>query len=120
MSSYSQGRDYLVNNAGGFLAGLLMGGLVGAGAMLLFAPQSGEKMRAQIQQEGLELRHQVSGTVEDAVAQARGKARRITAGVHKQTRELQQRGQDMLDEQREVVSQVVEAEKTAVHNISHG
>ena len=97
-----------------------MGGLAGAGAMLSLAPQSGKKTRAQIRQESIELRGQTVKSVEGAVAQARGKARRITAGVQRQTRELQQRGQDMLDEQREVVSQVVEAEKTAVHNISSG
>ena len=119
MDNCKQEHGYLDNNAGGFLAGLLMGGLVGAGVMLLLAPRSGRRTRAQIQKESLELRDQVTETVEDAVAQARGKARRITAGVQRQTRELQQRGQDMLDEQREVVSQVVEAEKTAVHNISN-
>ena len=120
MSNCRQEHGYLVNNAGGFFAGLLLGGLVGAGAMLLLAPQSGKRTRAQIQKEGLELRDQVTETVGDAAAQARGKARRITAGVQRQTRELQQRGQDMLDEQKEVVSQVIEAEKTAVHNITNG
>ena len=74
------------------------------GTMLLLAPQSGKRTRAQIQQEGLELRDQVTETVEDAVAQARGKAHQVAARVHKQTRELQQRGQDMLGEQKEVVS----------------
>jgi gas vesicle protein len=116
MDNDKQAHGYPVNNAGGFFAGLLMGGLVGAGAMLLLAPQSGKRTRAQIQKEGLELRDQVTETVGDAAAQAR----RITAGVQRQTRELQQRGQDMLDEQKEVVSQVIEAEKTAVHNITNG
>jgi hypothetical protein len=39
-------------------------------------------------------------------------------GMQKKAKELQQRGQDMFDEQKEVVSQVVEAEKTAIHNAS--
>ena len=119
MGNYKQEHGYPVNNAGGFFAGLLAGGLIGAGAMLLLAPQSGKKMRDQIQHEGLELRDRVTETVEDTVAQTRGKARRVMAGVQKQTKELQQRGQDMLDEQKEVVSQVVKAEKTALHNISN-
>jgi gas vesicle protein len=120
MSTNGHTHGYLANNTGGFFAGLLMGGLIGAGSMLLLAPQSGKKTRAQIQHGSLELRDQVVETVEDTVAQARGQARRVAAGVQRQTKELQQRGQDMFDEQREVVSQVVEAEKTAVHNIANG
>jgi gas vesicle protein len=120
MDNYKQDRGYPASHAGGFFAGLLMGGLIGSGAMLLLAPQSGKRMRAQIQQEGLELRDQVTETVEDAVTQTRDKARRVTDSLHKQTKRLQQHGQDMLDEQREVMSTVVEAEKTAVQNISKG
>jgi gas vesicle protein len=120
MDNYMQEHGYPVNNAGGFFAGLLMGGLIGAGTMLLLAPQSGKKMRAQIQHEGLELRDQVTETVEDAVAQARGQARRVVARVNKQTKELMQRGHVVLDEQRAVASHAVEAEKTAVHNIANG
>jgi gas vesicle protein len=82
--------------------------------MLLLAPQSGKKTRAQIQQKSLELRDQTAETVEDALAQARVKARQITADVHEQAEALQQRGQDMLDEQKERLSTVVEAGKTAV------
>ena len=116
MSTNGHAHGYLANNAGGFVTGLLMGGLIGSGTMLLLAPQSGKKTRAQIQHGSVELRDQVVETVEDTVAQARGQAHRVVARVQRQTKELQQRGQDMLDEQKEVVSQVVEAEKTAVHN----
>ena len=83
-----------------FGAGLLFGGLAGAGAMLLLAPQSGKKTRAQIRQESIELRGQTVKSVEGAVAQARGKARQITDDVRERAGELQQRGQDMLDEQK--------------------
>jgi len=91
------------NNAGAtwsFLAGLLVGGLVGAGAMLLLAPQSGKKTRAQIQKKSIELRDQTVKAVEGAVAQVRGEARQITDDVHEQAADLQQRGEDMVDEQR--------------------
>ncbi|MBU1877645.1 MAG: YtxH domain-containing protein, partial [Chloroflexi bacterium] len=33
-----------------FLAGLILGGLIGAVAALLFAPQSGEETRRQLQE----------------------------------------------------------------------
>jgi len=120
MSTHRHEHGYLVSHAGGFFAGLLMGGLAGAGAMLLLVPQSGKKTRAKIQHEGLELRDQVTETVKDAVAQARGKAHQISASARKEAEKLQRRGHDVLDEQKEVVSQVVEAEKTAVHDISNG
>jgi gas vesicle protein len=121
MDNYRPEHDRWVKNSGGLfvgLAALVAGGLIGAGAMLLMAPRSGKKTWAKIQHKGMELRDQVTETVEDAIEQTRGTARRVMAGVHKQTEELQQRGQDMLDDQKEIVSQVVEAEKAAVHNIS--
>jgi len=120
MENQTQERGCHVSNALGFLAGLLMGGVVGAGAMLLLAPNSGKETRDAIRQEGVELRDRTAKTVEGAMEQARGTAGRIKADVHKQAKELQQRGQDMLDEQKEVVSTAVEAEKTALHNISNG
>jgi gas vesicle protein len=120
MSSYVQQHGNLANNAGRFFGGLLIGGLIGAGALLLWAPQSGKKTRRQIQHDGMELRDRVTETVEDAVEQVRDTSGRVAAGVRKQTKKLQQRGQDMFDEQKEVVSQVVEAEKTAIENITNG
>ena len=38
------------------LIGLVVGGLLGAGTMLLFAPQPGKKTRAELQVGALELR----------------------------------------------------------------
>ncbi len=84
----------------GLLAGLLIGGLAGALTMLLLAPQSGKKTRAKLQRQSHELREQTAETVEDAVAQARGKARQITHDIRKQAEDLEQRGQKMLDGQK--------------------
>ena len=119
MGTYKREYGNAANNAGTFLAGVLAGGLIGAGAMLLLAPQSGKKTRDQIQHDGLELRDRVTESMEDTVTQTRSKARQIMDGMQKKAKELQQRGQDMFDEQKEVVSQVVEAEKTALHNIAN-
>ncbi len=52
-------------------------------------------------------------TVEDTVSQVRTKANQITNTMHKQAEDLQQRGQDLLDEQKERWMPVVEAGKTA-------
>ncbi|MBN1923068.1 MAG: YtxH domain-containing protein [Anaerolineae bacterium] len=89
----------------GLLVGLLAGGLVGAAAMLLFAPQSGKKTRATIQKKGLSLRDQATKTVKGASTQLRSKAHQLTHDVQVQAEDLQQRGQDAIDEQRDNLGQ---------------
>ena len=115
MDNHNNGHGYEANHSRGFLAGLLIGSLAGAGAMLMLAPQSGKKTRTSIQHKSIELRDQAVETVEDAVAQARVTARQVTDGVHKQAEELQQRGQELLGEHSERLPAVVEAKKKAVH-----
>lgn len=100
----------------GFLGGALAGGLAGSVAMLLLAPQSGEKTRAQIQQKGIELNERMNSTVEDALTNTRHKARQIRVSLNHQSKNLQQRGQDAVDDQKERLSTLVEAGKTAVHD----
>lgn len=73
-----------INRMGGFVTGLVVGGLAGAGTMLLLAPQSGEKTRAQIQQQSGAMRDQMGKTVEGALAQARGQSRQINTNIHEQ------------------------------------
>jgi gas vesicle protein len=99
------------HTAKGFLAGILVGGLVGTAATLLLAPQSGKKTRYKIQHASLELRDQAVSSVEDVMAQARASGRHISAGVHKQAAELQERGQAIVDEQKERVATIVKAGK---------
>lgn len=114
MGEHEQELCYHGNQAGAFLSGLLLGGLLGVGAMLLMAPHSGEETRAAIRHEGVELRDRTTKNVEGAVAQVRGKARQIKAGARKKARKLQRDGQDMLDEQMERASTVVQAAKEAI------
>jgi len=101
----------------GFLGGVLAGGLAGAVAMLLFAPQSGKRTRAKIQQKSIELKELVTDTVEDALTQTRNKARHIKVSAQHQTKAIQQRGQAMLDDQKERLSTLVDAGKTAVQGV---
>jgi gas vesicle protein len=114
MDNHHHEHENDVNQWGGFFAGLLIGGLAGAAAMLLLAPQSGKRTRTQIQLKGIELREQTTEAVEDALVQARTKGRQIRADVRGKADELQQRGQAVLDEQKENWSALVEAGKTAV------
>jgi gas vesicle protein len=74
------------------LGGLLLGGLIGAGTALLFAPQSGERTRAEIKNKTIELRDRTTGTVKDAVSQVTNKARQVTADMRDKASELTNRG----------------------------
>jgi gas vesicle protein len=55
---------------GAFLVGFIVGGLSGAVAALLFAPQSGEETRALIKDKSIELRDRAQVTAEEAIARA--------------------------------------------------
>jgi len=90
-----------MSTAGGFLAGLVVGGLAGAGTALLLAPESGKKTRADIQQKSVELRDQAVETVGNTVADARHKAREITAPAVKKAGELEERGVAAFEQQRD-------------------
>jgi gas vesicle protein len=95
--------------------GLLLGSLIGAGVMLLMAPQSGKKTRRQLRRKGRDLREQTTDAVDDTVAQVRAKAHQVTTSIHEQSEALQQRGHDVIDEGKERFAAVVEAGKTAVN-----
>ena len=94
MELQSEFRTNNINNVLGILGGLVVGALAGSIAMLLFAPQSGQKTRDQIKQKSIELRNLTTDTVEDALAQTRHKARQIRASVQDQVYAAQQRGQE--------------------------
>lgn len=115
MDTLDHGHENRVGQFGSFLAGLLLGGMSGATAMLLLAPQSGKKTRASIQHKGIEVRKQMLKGVEDTTAQVRTKARQITHDVQEQAEDLQQRGQDALDEQRDNLGQTLKDLGKAVH-----
>jgi gas vesicle protein len=72
--------------SGDFLAGFIVGALVGAAAALLFAPQSGEETRALIREKGIELQERSAEMSADArmragefQAQAKEKAGALSA-----------------------------------------
>jgi len=101
-------------NVSNVLISLLIGGLTGAVAMLLFAPQSGKRTRAQIELKSIQLRNRTTKKIRKAVAQVRSKTNRITTDVRDKAGELKQLGQEKLVEQMDRVSAVLDAGKTAV------
>jgi gas vesicle protein len=114
MENQNQEQQHNGNQAISFLAGMLLGGLAGAAAMLLMAPQSGKKTRDQIQHKSIELRDQATETVGNAMAQVGQTAQQITGDVREKAEELQQRGQDLFDEQRGRLSAFVEGENKEI------
>jgi gas vesicle protein len=69
-----------LHNSVGLWTGLLVGGMAGFGAMMLFAPQSGKRTRSQIRQKGTELHLRATETFDDLVALPRYDNRIILAG----------------------------------------
>ena len=92
---------------GAFLLGFVVGGLTGAVAALLLAPQSGEETRTVIKEKAIELRDKASETVDEAYAraeaaavEARSRADELAKIARARAEELQRRGQVVLEEQR--------------------
>lgn len=55
---------------GAYLAGFLIGGLVGAATALLLAPQSGIETRAMIRDKSIELKDKAADSAEEALNKA--------------------------------------------------
>ena len=116
MDNENQVPEYHNNNISSVLAGVLIGGLVGAVTMLLLAPQSGKDTRMQIQERGIELRDQATGMMDDAMAQVRSKANKLTVDGRVKAEELKQHGQELLVEQLDRVSAAAKAGKKAIQS----
>jgi gas vesicle protein len=99
------------------LGGLLLGGLIGAGTALLFAPKSGEQTRAEIQNKTIELRDRTTDTVKDAVSQVKAKTRQMTSGVLGHTQEEGYHGRETFDDNLDDVSQTVNNRKRTIQGL---
>jgi gas vesicle protein len=96
------------------LTGFLIGGLLGAAAMLLLAPQSGKKTRDELREGSIHLRDQTTEAVKEKVTQVKAKAQQVTAEAREKVDELQRQGKDVLVEQLDRVSTAAEAGKKAI------
>ena len=103
---------------GAFLAGFVIGGLVGAATALLLAPQSGEETRTVIRDKSIELKDKASLTsteararAEAALKEAQARYDSLTQQAKEKTEELLQRGQVVLEEQKSKVEEVISTRK---------
>lgn len=99
------------------LTGVVVGGLIGATAMLLLAPRSGEETRAEIRDKALDLRDRTTETVKDRVSQVVSRAEQIKGGVRGKSHDLKQRGQDVLIEQLDRVTEAVDAARRVLQDL---
>ena len=58
------------NDFGAFLAGVIVGGVMGALAALLMAPQSGEEIRTMLREKGVEIKDRATVSAEEALKRA--------------------------------------------------
>ena len=107
-------RAVKTGQAKSVLAGMVIGGLAGAVTMLLFAPQPGEKTRAEIKDGALKLRDRTTETVNEKLTQVKSKANQVTEDVKIKIHDLQHQGQDLLTRQLERLSHSAEEGKKAL------
>ena len=109
--------DNSSSDIGAFLAGFVIGGLVGAAAALIMAPQSGEETRAQIVARGQELRH----AGEERLGEYRAKTGEYVADARERIQDAgtqaQERARIVLDEGRTKMNEALESGKERVTQI---
>jgi gas vesicle protein len=119
MKNLNQDYEYprmeqMSGGARNILAGILIGGLVGATAMMFFAPRSGEEMRAELMDKAVDIRDRTTDTVKDKVSGVVSKASNLKGGVKGKTDDLKSMGQDMLVEQLDRAMDALATAKKAV------
>jgi gas vesicle protein len=104
---------------GAFLIGFIVGGLTGAVAALLMAPQSGEETRTVIKEKAIELKDRASQNLDEAYAQAeaaaaeaRARFEELAVMTKERAEELQRKGQVILEEQKAKLERKLPGEET--------
>lgn len=82
------------NCSGDFVAGFLVGALVGAAAALIFAPMSGEETRGMLRERGVELGQRA----DEMSAEARKRAEELQLQAKERAGALQERVKVAVDE----------------------
>jgi gas vesicle protein len=98
------------------LTGLLFGGILGAGAMLFFAPQSGAKTRAEVQQGALQLRDRTSEAVKGKFDQVKTRTNQIKTDVKSRAEDIEHKGKVLIARQLDNVSHAAKAGRKAIQS----
>ena len=119
MNTDKQGLEHFEqkpNPAVSLVKGLFVGGLIGAGTVLLLVPQSGAQTRAEIREGAQNLRDRTTETVKDKVTQVKSKANQLKTDVQIKAVDLRQQGKHLLVRQLDRVAQIAEAGKKTIEN----
>jgi gas vesicle protein len=98
-----------ISNAGSTLLAFFIGGLVGAGVALLLAPKSGTETRQIIKEFAGDAREKAEGYFE----KARGNATTVVDKVVESATSLVDKGKELLEEKKTILTTAVEAGKEA-------
>lgn len=92
---------------GAFLIGFFVGGITGAIAALMLAPQSGSETRTVIRDKAIELKDKASEGIEDvyrkaeeAASEAQSRFEELAEKTKERAEELQEKGAVILEEQK--------------------
>lgn len=102
------------SETGAFLAGFVIGGLVGAAAALIMAPQSGAATRAEIAARSEELRRTGEQRLQEYRLQAERAAEEARHKVEETTEQVQEQARIVLDEGKAKVAETLETAQSKV------
>ncbi len=113
---YGNPRMDTKRNGGGgsLLAGFMIGGLIGAASMLLFAPQSGKETREAVQSGASDLKDRATDVAQRTVGQARSKAQEVASNARDKASDLQNRSMNMAADQLDRVAKAAQSGKKAI------
>jgi len=89
------------------VASLMIGGLIGAGVALLYAPQSGRATRRMIYSKGMAIKERALEEVNTNRAQAMGKLNKVSRKIQKQATHLSSQLQDLVEDQQTALKEAV-------------
>ena len=89
------------------VASLMVGGLIGAGVALLYAPQSGRATRIMIYGKGVAIKERALEEVNLNRARAMGKFNKVSRQIQHQATHLSDQLQDLVEDQQSALKQTV-------------
>ena len=95
------------SDIGAFLAGFVMGGLVGAATALILAPQSGAETRAQIAAKGEEFRLASEQQIQEYRETASSAVSDAKERVNESSKQIQEQARIVLDEGKAKVNEAL-------------
>jgi len=109
--------EQMGNGARHVLTGIIVGGVIGATAMLFLAPRSGEEMRSEVRDKAVDLRDRTTETVKDRVSQVVSKAGHLKGSAKGKAQDIKHIGQDMLVEKLDRAAEALEAARKAIQEL---